>query len=156
MRGWEAHLDMASSLRWGDAVRHPYGVRKYLSSSKRFFRSQATCAAKQETAPRKKHKETLCQRSWCNCWACLVCLAKVLTILVSFGHTSQIADVVPSHVHGGILAETKDSWQSRIGFTWWQIWFQLYILYFHWDCSLKYKSRALEKFWEDRKSLAKH
>lgn len=30
---------------------------------------------------------------------------KVLTMLVSFSHTSQIANLVPSHVHGGILAE---------------------------------------------------
>ena len=30
--------------------------------------------------------------------------AEVLTILVSFSHTSQIANLVPSHVHGGILA----------------------------------------------------
>ena len=30
---------------------------------------------------------------------------KVLTMLVSFSHTSQIANLVPSHVHGGIFAE---------------------------------------------------
>ena len=41
----------------------------------------------------------------CRCLKWFDRTTKVLTMLVSFSHTSQIANLVPSHAHGGIFAE---------------------------------------------------